>query len=357
MMNLQQVTWATALWIAGCAATAQAATSAYWRFEDLPDGSIVPAGANTVPDSSGNNSPLQTFDPSFTSPSYSSLVSPVPLRSGLPNTRSLDFGPGGDDPGLNDDIFTTTDKSISAKLFNEVTVEVAFRMDTVGGFQAIMGKDGKPLGDSPGEDNSPIPPFKVLIRGDDFPNAVPNQLFVEWIDGDGTLNSDDHFLASGQTVVPNKWYHVAVTINASDASLYVAGETGPYQQLDHITGDFAGPSGNVIVSEPLGWSVGRGAFNNGPADWADAHIDEVRISDTVLAPNQFLFAAVPEPNSILLSVMGLIGLLGGRRSQCDGWLITNDFACMPVGDPAAGMHLPPWPLVSRGRLGIARNWR
>jgi hypothetical protein len=319
MMKLRNLLWAAALWAVGCATIAQAATSAYWRFEDLPDGSLVPAGNNTVPDSSGNNSPLQTFDPTFTSPSYSSLVSPLPLRSGLPNTRSLDFGPGGDDAGLNDDIFTTSDKSISAKLFSAVTVEVAFRMDSIGGFQAIVGKDGKPLGDAAGEDNSPIPPFKLDVRGDSFPDppvggtGQPNQLFVEWIDGDATLNSDDHFLASGQTVVPNQWYHVAVTINATDASLYVAGETGPYQLVDHSTGDYAGPSGNVIASEPLGWTVGRGAFNNNPADWADAHIDEVRISDTVLTPNQFLFAAVPEPSSAVLCALGMLGWLGRRR--------------------------------------------
>jgi hypothetical protein len=315
MMNFRNLMLAVAVCGLGCATMAQAATSAYWRFEDLPDGSLVPAGNNTVPDSSGNNSPLQTFDPTFTSPSYSSLVSPVPLRRGLPNTRSLDFGPGGDDGGLNDDIFTTADKSISAKLFNEATIEVAFRMDSIGGFQAIVGKDGKPLGDAAGEDNSPIPPFKISIRGDDFPGAVPNQLFVEWIDGDATLNSDDHFLASGQTVVANKWYHVAVTINSTDASLYVAGETGPYQLLAHSTGDYAGPSGNVIAAEPLGWTVGRGAYNNNPADWADAHIDEFRISDTVLTPSQFLFAPVPEPTSAALCVVGMLGLLGGRRKR------------------------------------------
>src|SRR4051812_15885687 len=280
MMKLTQSFWATAVCVSCVAAAAQGATSAYWRHEGTP-GTLIPAGNDTVPDSSGNGNHMQTFDPSFTSATYSSLVSPVPLRSGLPNTSSLDFGPGGDDAGLNDDNFSQG-KPIQTQVFTAMTVEVAFRMDSIGGFQAIMGKDGKPLGDQPGEDNSPVPPFKVLIRGDNFPNAVNNQLFVEWIDGDGTLNSDDHFLASGQTIVPNQWYHIAVTINASDASLWVAGQTGAYQQLDHITGDFAGPSGNVLVQEPLGWSVGRGMFNNGVADWADAHIDEVRISDTVL---------------------------------------------------------------------------
>jgi len=307
----------TACLIAACLAAptaAHAATAGYWRHEAGPNGALIPAGPDTVLDSSGNGNNMRTFDPTFTSATYTNIVSPVPLRSGLPNNFSLDFGPGGDDGGLNDDNYTDN-KPINTQLFNAMTVEVAFRMDSVNGFQAIMGKDGKPLGDAPGEDNSPVPPFKILIRGDNFPDAVSNQLFVEWIDGDGTLNSDDHFLASRQTVVPNKWYHVAVTIDAGTAALWVAGETGAYQKLDQITGDFAGPSGNVLVQEPAGWSVGRGMFNNGVTDWSDAKIDEVRISDTVLQPNQFLFNAVPEPMSLGLASIALFACGMVRRRQ------------------------------------------
>jgi len=288
----------------------RAGTAAYWRHEEGPNGAVVPAGPNTVIDASGNGNHMQTFDPSFTSPTYSNLVSPLPLRSGLPNTLSLDFGPGGDDAGLNDDIFTAS-KPVAAQNFSAVTYELAFRMDSIGGFQALFGKDGKPLGDQPGEDNSPVPPLKIMVRGDNFPNAVPNQLFVEWIDGDGTLNSDDHFLAGGQTVVTNQWYHVAFTLNATDAALWVATETTPYTKVDSITGDFVGPGGNVIVQEPAGYSTGRGMFNNGVTDWADAHIDEVRISDQVLTPNQFLFVPVPEPVTGTLIAIG--GLLFRRR--------------------------------------------
>ena len=295
--------------------SAIAATSAYWRHEGGTNGATIPAGPDTVLDSSPTNSHMQTFDPAFTSATYTSVVSPVPLRSGLPNTLSLDFGPGGDDAGNNDDNFTTNDKPITLQAFNAITVEAAFKMDTVAGFQAILGKDGKPLGDAPGEDNSPVPPFKVLVRGDDFPNAIPSQLFVEWVDGDATLNSDVHFLASGATVVPNQWYHIAITINANEAALWIAGESGNYALADTETGDFAGTAGNVLVNDPRGWSIGRGMFNNNVADWSNAHIDEVRISDAVLAPNEFLFTAVPEPATLALAVGAVLTLGVARRKR------------------------------------------
>ena len=311
-MNYKQLIGLISVCLA-VSATALADPVAYWRHEEGTAGALIPAGADTVLDSTGNGNHMQTFDPAFTSATYSSTVSPVPLRSGLANSLSLDFGPGGDDAGQNDDNFTTGAKPVSGMLFDELTVEVAFRMDTVSGYQAIMGKDGKPLGNAPGEDDSPVPPFKMLIRGDDFPGGVPSQLFIEWIDGDGTLNSDVHFLASGETVVPNLWYHVAVTINATDAELWVAKETGNYQLLDSISGDFAGPGGEILVDEPLGWTIGRGMFNNNVADWSDALIDEARISDMVLSQDQFLFNAVPEPASLVLCIVAMLGFGIWRR--------------------------------------------
>jgi hypothetical protein len=256
---------------------------------------LIPAGPDTVLDSSGNGNHMQTFNPAFTSASYTNVVSPLALRSGLPNTLSLDFGPGGDDAGLNDDNFTTAAKPISGQLFNAMTIEMAFNMDTVAGYQAVFGKDGKPTA-------SPVPPIKFLIRGDDFPNAVPNQLFVEFIDGDG----DVHFVATGQTVTPGTWNHVAFVLTPTAAELWVAGSATPYTLLSSIAGDFAGAGGEVLIAEPLGFSSGRGMFNNGVADWADAKIDEIRISDTALAPNEFLFVAVPEPHCLALLPLALL---------------------------------------------------
>jgi hypothetical protein len=265
-----------------------AATQAYWRHEEGPVGTHVAVPPFQVLDSSGNSNHMRTFS-ATTGGTYTSTVSPLALRSGLPNTMSLDFGPGGDSPGLDDDNYSEG-AGINGNTFDALTVELAFRMDAVNGFQALVAKDGKPLGDSIGEFDSPVPPLKIMVRGDDFPDAIPNQLFVEWIDGDAFAESDIHFLSNGETVVPDAWYHVAFTLSAGNAELWVAKETGPYELVDADSGDYAGGFvGEVIAFDPTNYAIGRGMFGNGVTDWSDAHIDEVRISDEVLTPDQFLF--------------------------------------------------------------------
>jgi hypothetical protein len=232
--------------------------------------------------------------------------------------------PAGNEP--NDDNYTQG-KPIQTQLFSAMTVELAFNMKSIGGFQALMGKDGKPLGDnmpSPGEFDSPVPPFKIMVRGDNYPNAIDNQLFVEWIDGDGHLQEDIHQLALGETVQANKWYYVAVTLSATDAQLWVATDSGPYTLRDSITGqDFVGPSNEILVSDPTPWSVGRGMFNNGVTDWSNAFIDEVKISDTALTPSQFEFVAPTASNADF-----------DGNGTVDG----RDFLIWQRGQGAAGGH-------------------
>ena len=286
---------------------ALAQTSAYWRHEEGTNGALIPAGPDTVLDASGSGNHMQTFDPTFTSATYTSSVSPVPLRSGLSNTRALDFGPGGDEDrfrgGLDDDNFTDG-KPIQTQVFTAMTVEVAFSMGSVGPgqYQAVFGKDGKPT-------DGPAPPFKVLIRGDDFPDAVPHQIFVEWFDGDG----DIHFLASGQSVTPGNWNHLAFTLSPTTAALWLAGETGSYSMLDSKTDDFAGLAGEVMINTAGTYTMGRGMFGGGITDWSDAFIDEVRVSSSVLASDQFLFNAVPEPASLTLLAAAAVCCAAKRR--------------------------------------------
>jgi hypothetical protein len=269
---------------------------------------------------------MQTFSaasPPFTSATYSTLVSPLALRSGLANTLSLDFGPSPasgteDGGGLNDDNYTDG-KPIQTFLFAGLTVEFAFNMNAIGGFQALVGKDGKPL------EGSPVPPFKAMVRGDAFPDDVPNQLFVEWIDGDG----DIHFLATRETVTAGAWNHVAFTLTADAAQLWVAGEQGDYVLKDTLTGqDFASEFGDVIFYDPTPWTVGRGMFDNGVTDWSNALIDEVRVSDAALVPDQFLFEPAPAADNADFNDDGAVDgadLLIWQRTL-------NTFGALALGD-------------------------
>jgi hypothetical protein len=274
----------------------------YWRHEEGPVGGTVPPGFDSVLDASGNGNNMTTFN-DFTGATYTTQVSPLPLRSGLPNTLSLDFSldQDGAGPDLNDDNYTPG-KPIDTHVFNAVTVELAFTMDSVGPgqFQTLVGKDGLP---GPG----PLPPLAVKVRGDDFPNAIPNQLQFEFLDGDG----DEISLASGMTIQTGQWYHLAAVVTATRADMYLAVDTGNYTLVDSLTGDFAGSGGEVLLNVGGTFTVGRGMFNGGIADWSDALIDEVRFSDNALGISEFLF--VPEPTTSSLVLLAAMGVLRRRR--------------------------------------------
>jgi hypothetical protein len=275
---------------------------AYWRHEEGPLGGDVPPGFDSVLDATGNGNHMTTFN-DFTGATYTSQVSPLPLRSGLPNLLSLDFDldQDGAGPDLNDDNFTPG-KPIDSYVFNAVTVELAFNMDSVGPgqYQTLVGKDGNP---GPG----PLPPLAVKVRGDDFPGGIDNQLQFEFLDGDG----DEISLASGMTIQTGEWYHMAAVVTATTADMYLAIGEGDYMLVDSLTDDFAGPGGEVFLDFTGTFTVGRGMFGGGIADWSDALIDEVRFSDAALGPDEFLF--LPEPTSLSFVILAAATLLRRRR--------------------------------------------
>jgi hypothetical protein len=48
------------------------------------------------------------------------------------------------------------------------------------------------------------------------------------------------------------------------------------------------------MGHPFIWSVGRGHYDGQVRGWFQGWIDEVRICDVALAPQDFLFAKRPE---------------------------------------------------------------
>jgi len=202
-----------------------------------------------------------------TAPSYITNVFPTSYPgngveiSRAQNLASLDF------PGSSRDIYTSN-KPLNTKPLNAWTIEASFCLDTLNRWQVVVGKDGNPVGSQA--------PVTIKVRAD-------NMLEVGLIDGSGAIRN----VVSTLPLTANTWYHVAVTASSSTVMLYLKPQSASeYLFLGSAAINGAFFNSYTAFNQP--WVVGRGMWNGRNVDWLDGRIDEVRISDTVLLPSQFL---------------------------------------------------------------------
>jgi hypothetical protein len=254
--------------------------NAYWRFEEGPSGQPVPFGDNDYVKDSINANHMRAFD-AGTTPDYTTDVAPTPLKSGLANNRALSFT-------THDDLYTdttTTTKPINNGQIGGAhggsvtgyTLEAAFKPSALGGFQGIVGREGQPNG-------SLNETLELKVRGDS------NLLQIEQFDKAGTQVQ----VSSLNQMNIGQWYYAAVVNDGANLSLYLDSNDGGGYILQGTTGvNGALFQGNDDWDKT--WSVGRGFYNNSPADWFNGVIDEVRLSNSALAPSDFLFATASFP--------------------------------------------------------------
>jgi len=322
------------------ASAANAATSAYWRFEDkngvpavagdslrsTPAGGGTVSGGNIVDvtsDSSGNGNVLRVFhspnDPLSsdgvqrleTSPTYS-LLTPAAIipQTGAVNVYSFDFdgAPGSNAPAPpnagGDDIYTQDQENVAGPIgstpFSQYTVEGAFRVRTLGRFQSVVVKDGSVGGGGGTSGGGPLPPFNVKLFNNDTFN-------IETFDGAGNFKA----IAANAPIAGNQWYKFAVVNDGTTMKMYLDSGSGYQLQTQQAT-----MAGGALWASTGNFAMGRGWFN-GPNDSFDGQVDEVRVSNIALQPSQFLFSAVPEPSALALSLVGLLGLGRAARRKAD----------------------------------------
>lgn len=285
-----------------------AQTIAYYRFEEGATGAKVPVtpdagapGVSPVLDSSGNGNHMKTVA-TFSAPTYAANVPAAVIpNTGASNQRSLLFTP-------NQDVYSQSavgggpaGGTLNDHSFASFTIEASVNFSDANGFQTFVGRD------RPGQTLAGFYLRKWGGNGVDA-NAINATLVADNGTAFDLFSTSVGVGDSFSKVSVGTWYNVVAQSNGSVFSLFVQNNvTGVYE--------LQGSTAVTTALSNLGstnFTIGRGWFNNGPADFTNGFVDEVRISDTALAPSQFLFSAAvaPEPGTGALLAMSLLPLLG-----------------------------------------------
>jgi hypothetical protein len=256
--------------VAYLATTSEGSVVGYWRFEEGAANAVA-SGSNTVLDSSGNglngtpiNGPVYRTD--------------VPVSSLPSNTRSMEFATtAGRRVTVPDGPLVTLTHSLTLEAF----IKARPLLPGTGGFGVIVMR----------ADNQPgLDPY---ILGMQSPgNVVSFQI----------MNSSNQTALLTSPVPYDQWLHVAGTLDDATGAmkLFVNGI-----QVASTTTSIR-PLGALNPAFSPGLSIGED-YTGQYGECFNGFIDEVRISDTALAPGQLL----PEPGSAIMLVFG-----AGMMARC-----------------------------------------
>jgi len=243
-----------------------AQTIAYWRFEEGTNGWVNDHYQTAwYYDSSGNGNYMQTYN-ADTSPLYTNEIpfGSVP-KTGSDNNLSLKFTP-------NDDLYSWGVNINSHNFSSGWTVEAMVKFIDTNSYQTVVGKDGHP------RDGMAKDPWYSTFALKHL--RYNGKLELEFVDGNKNL----HLIQSSIVISPDVWYFVAAVCDGNIAELFIKRPGESYE----LQGRETGVSGGALFNENKPWTIGRGQWDGGNADWVTAYIDEVRISDGAVNLTNFL---------------------------------------------------------------------
>ena len=279
----------------------QAATVAYWRFEQGPANTVVPhAGADgvfsgTTPDDSGNGNTLSTWSQGGASGyAYRSDVPATQIpRNGAPNHFSVKNT--GAYPAMFTSAADSSPTGINAQTITpaQFTIEASYKPEASASYRTIVCRDARYVATANGD----LAALYLQVRPDDSVN-------ISFTDVSGFTYSANtppgwfygFNFGSNPEGIGAPWYHLAAVSDGSTLKLYVNNLL--VASTDMTTS--GSPNRALAIGTTSGtdwnagaWAVGRGLYAGGHTDRAYGFIDEVRISNSALAPSEFLFAPRP----------------------------------------------------------------
>jgi hypothetical protein len=250
-----------------------------------------PGAAEGVPDLSGNGYNMW----GWCSANGTDNNSPV-FSDDVISGRGLSLSMHGNLDGY------TTNATINAWSPVTWTIQCSVKIDNLNGWYTIIGRSGSQTG-----------------TGDaDFylqKNDTNDQFRLNFLSTGG----ERYILDSGQTVVANQWYRLAVTSDGLTLRMYIDSLDGNGFQLANSLDMLEVPENNALVASNIVWTFGRGWWGGNNGDYLPGYMDDIRFSDKALTPEELADfqnkLAAHDPNPTPQNPDGSVGTLVGSQAQ------------------------------------------
>lgn len=206
----------------------------------------------------------------------------------------------------------TTAEGINSWSPLEWTIEVAVRLDTVNGWNTLIGRDGATYGGSEAD---------FYLQENDAGGAIDDHFRINFL----TVGRERIVLDSNFAAEANKWYRLAVVSDGKTVTMYCDKLDGNgYQVVGSM--EFAGVGAeNALAATNYSWTFGRGWYNGGQVDHIEGNLDDIKFSNVALPVNMLGFEPYAyDPQVTPINEDGSVGnlVVEGEAASAQGIMLS-----------------------------------